>query len=174
MTLQQLFMALDIYAEKIPISFLVENLTDLKLSMDEVQQHAEFSDKTYRRNLLYRGDFYQALVLCWKNGQRSPIHNHKGSSCGVKVLEGVAIESIFDIAPNGLIYPTSSRTLNTGEVIGSSDADVHQISNLQSDDRNLVTLHIYSPPLLHMDCYSLERNEVESFDDPVYDHGYGI
>ncbi len=174
MTITQLLMVLDIWAEKIPISFLVENLTDLQLSIDEIQKCAEFSDKTYRRNLLHESDSYQALILCWKNGQRSPIHNHKGSSCGVKVLEGSATESIFEIAPNDLIYPTSSRTLDTGKVIASADDDIHQISNLQSDNRDLVTLHIYSPPLLHMDCYSLERNEVESFDDPVYDHGFGI
>ena len=42
--------------------------------------------------------------LCWRNGQRSPIHNHRGSNCGVKVLRGVATETTFARAANGMIY----------------------------------------------------------------------
>ena len=33
--------------------------------------------------------------------------------------------------------------------------DLHQISNLQANQAELVTLHVYSPPLLWMGTYSL-------------------
>ena len=42
-----------------------------------------------------------------------------------------------------------------GAVIGSQDSDLHQVSNLQPAGADLVTLHIYSPPLLWMGTYSL-------------------
>jgi hypothetical protein len=32
---------------------------------------------------------------------------------------------------------------------------MHQISNLQAGDADLVTLHVYSPPLMWMGTYSL-------------------
>jgi cysteine dioxygenase len=42
-----------------------------------------------------------------------------------------------------------------GSVCASEDDNLHQISNLQDGDADLVTLHIYSPPLLHMGTYSI-------------------
>jgi hypothetical protein len=48
-----------------------------------------------------------------------------------------------------------SRDLSPGSVMGSEDTDIHQVSNLQLGDADLVTLHVYSPPLLWMGTYSL-------------------
>jgi len=172
--IEKLFTLLDEYPDQVPINQLVVYLNVLELSLNDVQEHVKFSDTGYQRNLLHEGNGYQALILCWKNGQRSPIHNHKGSSCGVKILKGVATETIFELSPNNLIFPSNTDWLYEGDVTGSENDDIHQISNLQDEQRDLVTLHIYSPPLLHMDCYSLEKNEVVSFRDPIYNEGEGI
>ena len=174
MLLDEFYTLLDQYSDRIPINALKVHLGGLDISIDDFQDFVQFSDESYRRNLIREGPAYQALILCWKNGQRSPIHNHKGSSCGVKLLKGVATETLFVVAPNNLIYPTSSEWLYEGDVVGSEDADIHQISNLQDESRELVTLHIYSPKLLEMDCYSLESNEIKVIHDPVYGNGTGI
>jgi cysteine dioxygenase len=98
-------------------------------------------------------------VMCWRNGQRSPIHDHIGSSCAVRVIEGALTETLFDFAPNGHVKPTCSRDLIPGTVFGGEDTDVHQVSNLQAHNADLVTLHIYSPPLQAMGTYSLDSAE---------------
>ena len=64
-------------------------------------------------------------------------------------------ETLFEFAPNGLVKPTFSRDLQPGGIIGSEDTDMHQVSNLQADNADLITLHVYSPPLLVMGTYSL-------------------
>ena len=64
-------------------------------------------------------------------------------------------ETLFELTANGHVKATFSRELMPGGVIGSEDADIHQISNLQLGDADLVTLHVYSPPLLWMGTYSL-------------------
>jgi cysteine dioxygenase len=107
------------------------------------------------RNLVRAGPWYYALVLCWKNGQRSPIHDHHGSSCAVRVLRGTLTETIFEFAPNGMVKAAFSRDFFPGSVFGSEDTDLHQVSNLQAGSADLVTLHVYSPPLMHMGTYSL-------------------
>lgn len=167
-TPHQFFLLLDEYIDQVPLNVLKVYLNSLNMTLDDVKGYVCFSKDSYRRNLLHEGPAYQALIICWRNGQRSPIHDHKGSSCGMRILQGVAAETLFAIAPNELVYPTNSEWLYEGEVTGSEDDDMHQISNLQDEDRDLVTLHIYSPPLLHMNCYSIESNEVKSFDDPIY------
>ena len=48
-----------------------------------------------------------------------------------------------------------SRDVSAGSVISSEDTDLHQVSNLQTGNADLVTLHVYSPPLAKMGTYSL-------------------
>ena len=87
-------------------------------------------------------------------------------------LPGVATESQFVRTQDGLIYPTFSRQLPAGSVCASQDDDIHQMSNLQSG-LDLVTLHIYSPPLLVMGTHSLTERAVAEFHDPIFEFALG-
>lgn len=173
---QSFLSELDLYEERVPLKVLTRAMAELDIALDDVREFVEFDPLRYRRNLMYAGRGFQALVLCWRNGQRSPIHDHVGSSCGVRVLKGVMTETIFDRGPNGMIVASGSRELPEGLVCGSQDDDIHQVSNLQANDEDLLTLHIYSPPLLTMNMYSLLDASVSKFDDPVHEllHGAGI
>ena len=174
--LERFLRELDAWRERIPLPVLEEALTKLPICLDDVREFAAFGTVTYRRNLMYAGPAYQALILCWRNGQRSPIHDHRGSSCGVRVLHGVATETFFTRSGNGMIVATGSRELRAPAVCGSEDTDIHQMSNLQAGNEDLVTLHVYSPPLLRMGTYALADPAVRDWDDPVYQycHGAGI
>ena len=154
-SLQRLIDYLDTLRGRASLAELRARLAELDIDIDEVSTHIKFADRTYRRNLVHAGDWYNVWVLCWRNGQRSPIHDHKGSSCGVRVLEGTLTETLFEFAPNGHIRPTFSRDLEPGGVCGSEDTDIHQVSNLQAGNADLVTLHVYSPPLVYMGTYDL-------------------
>ena len=138
-----------------PLAELVVQVRRLQIGCADVAEHIFFHERQYMRNLMKAGEWYNLIVLCWKNGQRSPIHDHLGSSCAVKVLRGTATETFFDFAPNGQIRAVSSRELGPGIVCGSQDTDVHQVSNLQAGNADLVTLHVYSPPLHQMGTYSI-------------------
>jgi cysteine dioxygenase len=146
---------LDSLEGRAPLEELTAQLRRTRVTCEDVEDYIYFSPRQYLRNLYRAGDWYNIVVLCWKNGQRSPIHDHAGSSCGVKVLRGTATETFFDFAPNGMVRAVSSRELTPGSVCGSQDADMHQVSNLQAGDADLVTLHVYSPPLYQMNTFSL-------------------
>lgn len=153
--LESFFRYLDGLTARAGLDELTARLNDLDIDCDDVAEHVQFARNHYARNLMRAGEWYHALVLCWRNGQRSPIHDHAQSSCGVRVLRGVATETLFEATQHGHIKATFSRDHLPGSVCGSEDADMHQISNLQDGDADLVTLHIYSPPLLHMGTYSI-------------------
>lgn len=158
---------LDEYAGRIPLAVLDRWLARTSVTLDLVHPFLRFSTDHYVRNLMHAGPSYQALVLCWLSGQRSPIHDHRGSSCAVKIVSGVATETAFAKGANGMIYATGSRQLATGDSCASQDADIHQVSNLQQEGTDLVTLHVYSPPLFRMNMYSLADAKVTQFFDPV-------
>src|SRR5262249_9581884 len=85
----------------------------------------------------------------------SPIHDHAGSSCVLRVLRGTLTETQFEFTPNGHVKAVFSRDAYPGDICATEDLDIHQVSNLQPGNADLVTLHIYSPPLLHMGTYSI-------------------
>jgi cysteine dioxygenase len=153
--LNDLVAFLDSLQTRASLQQLVAELAELRVECDELGEHVRFSDKQYARNLVCKGPWYHLLVLCWKNGQRSPIHDHAGSTCGVRVLRGVMTETTFAFTPNGHVKAIGSRDLAEGSVCGTQDDDLHQISNLQAGNADLVTLHVYTPPLVWLGTYSM-------------------
>ena len=80
-----------------------------------------------------------ALGLC------RPIHDHRGSACAFRVLAGECRETIFEAGDGSTVQPVSSRLHLAGAICTGEDLDVHKVENAGESD--LVTLHIYSPPL---------------------------
>ena len=65
-----------------------------------------------------RNEFVEMLVLCWKPGQRTPIHDHNGSHGAVFIHEGVLWETTFEYDPvAGLTYK-AHRELRGGGLTG--------------------------------------------------------
>jgi cysteine dioxygenase len=110
----------------------------------------EFYDKfRYTRNLIATdGKTFTLMLLCWNNGQQSPIHDHAGSECWVKVVRGAAVEELFTY-PNSdeeELVQTARNVHQEGSVCFMNDSiGLHRIANA-SQDEPLVTLHCYSPP----------------------------
>jgi DMSO/TMAO reductase YedYZ molybdopterin-dependent catalytic subunit len=153
--LEPLFAYLDGLRSRPPLHELAARLTELDVSPADLAGWVHFSPRSYQRNLVRAGEWYHVWVMCWRNGQRSPIHDHAQSACAVKVLSGTATVTDFSYAPNGHVYATGSRRCPPSAVVMSCDRDPHQISNLQADNGDLVTLHVYTPPLLRMATFSL-------------------
>ncbi len=143
------------------IRFILENVD---LQDDEIKSLASFDEDNYCRKRLFKNQHCEVLILSWLNGQRSKIHDHLNTACGVRVLKGEAIETLFETAENGYIYAAQSTHHREGSVTVSMDNDIHQISNLQADDKPLVTLHVYSPPLSQFHLYQLEKGQPELLD----------
>ena len=171
--LDRLFEHLDALTERAGIEQLRDWLTQYEITFQDVQDYVRFDGQKYLRNLMREGAHYHALILCWRAGQRSPIHNHAGSVCGLRVLQGVATETKFEHSPSKLVKAVSSSDMHEGLVAVSHDSDTHQVSNLQTAGTNLVTMHIYSPPLLKMDSFSLTEPYIGEFRPMVLEHVHG-
>jgi cysteine dioxygenase len=154
-TLERLFQYLDGLAQRPPLAELTAKVSELDIDYADIAEAVRFSEQHYMRNLLRAGTWYYALVLCWRNGQRSPIHDHAGSACCVRVLRGTLTETLFTFAASGDVKAQGSSDYPPGSVLASEDDYVHQVSNLQDGAKDLVTLHVYCPPLQRMRTYSL-------------------
>lgn len=148
---------------QIPLDELTRQLKEHAISIEDVGDYLHFAPDRYQRNLVGHGDAYYALVMCWMPGQSSPVHDHRGASCGVRVLQGTATEVRYDRI-DGKLIPRDEATLGVGEVCGSYDADIHKITN--RGDEGLVTLHVYSPFLNNVHVYDEATGDVSLFSDP--------
>ena len=131
---------------------------------DDLAEALVFDDRAYRRIAIHRRAHYEALVLCWKSGQSSSIHDHSGSSCAVRVVEGCATEIRFAPSSCGLLVPVRSRSLPAGSILGCPGGGIHQMANLERSGRDLITLHVYSPPPSEWRFYGLDETTLAAHD----------
>lgn len=162
MNIDQFLEQLDRSQSPLSATALQRLMARLRMSREDVLDATHFSDRAYQRNVLRATPEYAALVLCWKPGQRSPIHDHRGVVCGVRVIEGTATEIKYERAPDGLLSETATASLPTGGVCASIDSDIHVVAN--NTDANLITLHVYTPPMTAFSIYNLE--DATMFDRP--------
>lgn len=127
--------------------------------------YSQFCEKDYARNLVSETRWHQMYVMCWRPGQRSSVHDHKGSACAFRVLTGECTEVRFDLRQDGLARPVLRQTFPTGSVCASADDDVHLIANL-SDHEDLVTLHCYSPALIEWNSYDVDEDALAPYLTP--------
>ena len=147
LSLQLLVSALESLQSNPSLSQIYEWLEKSRITKDELHPYIAFKDGNYFRHRVYRNKFVEMLVLCWRPGQRTPIHDHNGSHGGVKIWQGVLWETVFQYDQlAGLRYKTA-RELGTGSVTGSDIPDIHQLGNPDVSEQDLITLHIYAPPL---------------------------
>jgi len=151
---------LDALSDRPPLDELGAHLRDTRVTLDDVRDFTIFNPERYRRNLVAEGPWYSLLVLCWRSGQRSPIHDHAHSVCAFKVLTGVCSETVYACSSCGQVYPLHTVDRPADSIVATQDADTHQVSNLQPADCDLVTLHIYSPPLKSMALFSITGETV--------------
>jgi cysteine dioxygenase len=153
--LDDLFQFLDQRRDRPSLAELAARLAQLDLSGDRLERFFFFSDSHYQRNLVKAASNYHVWVMCWKAGQRSPIHDHGASICAVRVLHGTATVTHFAWSASGDVLATHSEEVAVGGIMGTQDGDLHQVSNLQGAGKELITLHVYTPPLLRMGTYSM-------------------
>lgn len=145
------------------LSDIYELVQRTKIGSDEVEPYLGFKAGNYSRHRVMKNEFVEMLVLCWKPGQRTPIHDHNGSHGAVFIHEGILWETIFDYdIETGLNYK-SHRELRAGGLTGSEVPDIHQLGNPDVSGEDLITIHIYAPPLGVLKTYKLGSATVDLY-----------
>ncbi len=120
-------------------------LQRVQVRCEDVASSISFGDEEYELNPICSGPGWELVCICWRPGQTSPVHDHRGSGCGILVLRGTLTETVFETTSDGPMAETGRRDLHQGEICASHDEDIHRIEN--AGEENLVTLHVYTPPL---------------------------
>ncbi len=133
------------------------------ISKDELAPYIAFKEGNYWRHRVCRNEFVEMLVLCWRPGHRTPIHDHNGSHGGVRVQEGRLWETIFLYDEVEGLHYQSAREYGPGAITGSDIPDIHQLGNPDVSEQNLVTIHVYAPPLGVLHTYKPGSTKIDLY-----------
>lgn len=149
-------------------------LSTVEVTAEDVRPYLFFKPGTYTRHRVLRNEFAELLVLCWLPGQRTPIHDHNGSYGVVRVCEGVLWETTFALDEKDKLYYRAAREWAAGEATSANVPDIHQLGNPECSGQNLVTLHLYAPPLGVLNTYKVGSSEVGHYSPNEFIDGAGI
>jgi cysteine dioxygenase len=156
-----------------PAKFTLERidqfLTGLILDQSSLQPYLHFKDDTYTRNLVYRNDLFEVLILCWDIGMRTPVHNHRGQLGWMSVQQGML--SILNYTRSDcsgachlnrrwskIELQSEIPIAGVGFVSHVNDHEtIHQIVNDEQFQQRAVSLHIYSRPFDSCVVYDVPR-----------------
>ncbi len=107
--------------------------------------------RTYARTLLHKSELFEILVLHWRSGCVSSIHDHGGAHCWFAVSNGtMGIENYlrYDAgtsAGHARIRLEGRELLGAGAIDYRQD-DVH-LHRCVAGDGGVTTLHVYAHPI---------------------------
>ena len=138
-------------------------LSSVEIHDPDLQPYTGFKEGNYWRHRVCRNDAVEILVICWRPGQKTPIHDHNGSHGVVRVHQGLMWETVFAYHhESGLCYDTG-RECPTGVVTGAEIPDIHQLGNPEVSGQDLITVHVYAPPLGVLKTYKVGSSQVDLY-----------
>jgi cysteine dioxygenase len=138
-------------------------LTGLNLSPNDLQQYYSFSNDSYTRNRIVKTDGYEMLLICWEVGQMSPVHNHGSSQCFVYCIEGNVFENKYRYENSEMVFGTSKK-MNAGDSNFIHDHDVYHEFGNASKTARAVSLHLYTPQIMHYNIFDKTARTVKKCD----------
>lgn len=131
---------------------------------DDWRRYAHFDPDGYARNLVHRDERFEVILLCWGEGQESPIHDHAGQQCWMSVVEGRIEELHYEEPRAGQRGPLTMRrraTLERGGVAYIDDGiALHKVRPEAGGSG--VSLHVYSQPIETCRIYDEATGEVRA------------
>lgn len=144
--------------ENFPVKKIDNFLANYKLPKTEIKDYIKFINKSYARHLVYKDSNFELLFLCWKPGQKAPIHGHEGEKCWMRVEEGALCFTNYNlISTDPLKLDMIDRTKGEAGYL-DGPADVHSVENIY--DENSISLHIYAKPYGSCDIYNTDSGLV--------------
>ena len=152
-----------------PVPEVTSYLQNFNLSERNHKQYSFFDNRYYTRNLIFRDEHFEIILLCWGPGQIAPIHGHEGEKCWMRIESGalqICNYKLDSINPLEL----TMISLTKGEV-GYLDgpAEIHSVENVYNEPA--ISLHVYAKPFDKCDIYDLNEGVIRKT-ELLYDSMY--
>jgi cysteine dioxygenase len=120
----------------------------------DYRSYVFFNDHKYARNLVEINEHFELMIICWKVGQESPIHNHSGQKCWMSFLEGDMEETYYTYdEATGTVTQGESQVHKKGGVgFIVDEIALHKVRPASASSIG-ITMHMYSKPIAYSTLY---------------------
>ncbi|MBI1853324.1 MAG: cysteine dioxygenase family protein [Planctomycetes bacterium] len=158
---------------------VTEFLSGAQVSDGSIRPYVTWSDQRYTRNLVFHDDLFEIMVLCWKSGQKTPIHTHNGQLGWTLVQRGHL--EVVNFKWKGCNKPENQNVVGMDCLGGATEFDldeltrlgcdadgavstvdktqtIHRMINPDVDHEAAVSVHVYSKPFDSCIAFDLENH----------------
>ncbi len=119
------------------------------------RNYDSWSDESYTRNCIVNTEEFELILICWEKGQKTPIHDHGGEECWVKVIDGEIKETIYTKDEHERLSAVKSTISKTNDLTYMLEG-FHTLENV-SEQRSM-SLHLYAKPILNCQVFDEVTN----------------
>ena len=112
---------------------------------------------SYGRKMVHDGGFFEVMVMCWRPGDYSAIHDHGKAEFGAVKMFGDAEHASFELDGGKLTTIVRERN-ESGTTLKVTASLIHQMGN--PGEKNFFSLHVYG----NVDLESGITSEARIFD----------
>lgn len=150
----------------------------MRLPAEALKPYTYWNDDFYTRNLIYRDDLFEVMVICWKPGQKTTIHTHNGQLGWMDMPQGevqvhnyhyagcnapenqnvVGIDCLGGATEISLERKGTMTAYHGGPIVTVDKLHtIHQIENADRSQAGVISLHVYSRPIDSCVAFDLEH-----------------
>jgi len=133
----------------------------VNFNADDFKASALFSEDCYTRNCIVDNEKYELILICWCEGQKTPIHDHGGEECWVKVIEGEFEENVYKKNNKGELNLVRSAISKPNQVTYMKDfMGFHSLQNMSN--KKAMSLHLYAKPIRKCNIFNEETKTLQN------------
>ena len=135
-------------------------VSECDLGVEDLEDWIDYDypvSDSYGRKMVHDGGFFEVMVMCWRPGDYSAIHDHGKAEFGAVKIFGDVEHAIFELEDQK--FTTISRKrVKSGTTLKVTPSLIHQMGN--PGESNFFTLHVYG----NVDLDSGINSEARIFD----------
>ncbi len=132
-----------------------EIIQSINLPSSAFEHFSSWSSECYTRNCIVENEKFELILLCWQKGQLTPIHDHGGKECWVKIIQGEFRETLYKLDKAGELNAVKSSISKPGDISYMIDfMGFHRLENIHNE--RSMSLHLYAKPIRN--CQLFDEN----------------
>lgn len=133
-------------------------LHSMEIPKSAFKVFCSWSESTYTRNCIFENERFELILICWQSSHKTPIHDHGGEECWVKVIDGEFKETVYKSNEVSEVNILKTNLFKAGDISYMIDfMGCHQLKNLSS--HRALSLHLYAKPIRNCNVYDEQSKE---------------
>ncbi len=133
---------------------------NMRLPVKDFDNYIFWKENGYSRNCIIKTYDFELILICWKNGDITPIHGHDAKDCWVYQVDGEMTEIRYKKNTEGELIECNRIDLTPGKLCYMNDSMGYHLLKNESNNTAL-TLHLYMKPVNKCDAYNPEKDAFE-------------